>query len=84
MSHGDFGEEDDIDNNVLDELMNGDVDEQSNEEEVEAVGTPPVLNNIWECPMLSKTVTVDEDSGRSYTGWSCSGELMQARHCGVY
>jgi hypothetical protein len=72
MSQGELATEEDIDDAFLENMMAPDVDVQGNEAHREAVvGTLPVLNNIWECPMLSKTVTVDNTSGRSYAGWSC-------------
>ena len=75
MSQGDFGDNDDVDDAFLAELMstNDNIDvEGENEEDGAAAATCtlPVLGNIWECPMLRKLVTTD-DNGKDFTGWSC-------------
>jgi len=54
------------DDDFLDALINQN-DEQTEEEED---GPLPVLSNIWECPMLTRTVGIDE-TGKSFSGWSC-------------
>ena len=42
----------------------------------EAIKTPnneaplPALTSIWQCPMLNKSISVDE-KGKSYAGWTC-------------
>ena len=54
------------DDDFLDALINQN-DEQNDEEED---GPLPVLRNIWECPMLTRTVGID-DTGKSFSGWSC-------------
>jgi hypothetical protein len=40
-----------------------DVDEDQDEE-------LPVLNSIWECPMINKFVGFD-DNGKPFSGWTC-------------
>ena len=54
------------DDDFLDALINQN-DEQNEEEED---GPLPVLSNIWEYPMLTRTVGID-DNGNSFSGWSC-------------
>jgi hypothetical protein len=75
MSQGDFGDNNDIDDVYLAELMSttNDIDVEGEHEEdgaAAATCTLPVLGNIWECPMLRKLVTTD-DIGKDFTGWSC-------------
>jgi len=76
MSQGDFGDNSDVDDAFLEELMNKDIDVQGDNEADEAAAaaaaacTLPVLGNDWECHMLRKFVTTD-DSGKEFTGWSC-------------
>jgi hypothetical protein len=55
------------DDDFLDALINQN-DEQNEEEED---GPLPVLRNIWECPMLTRTVRID-DNRKSFSGWSCA------------
>ena len=75
MSQGNFGDNDDVDDAFLAELMsttdNVDVEgENEGDGAAAATCTLPVLGNIWECPMLRKVVTTD-NSGKDFTGWSC-------------
>ena len=75
MSQGNFGDNADVDDALLEELMNTDIDVQGDNEADDAPAaaaacTLLVLGNIWECPMLRKFVTTD-DSGNEFTGWSC-------------
>ena len=55
------------DDDFLDALINQN-DEEKNEEEAD--GPLPVLRIIWECPMITRTVGID-DNGNSFSGWSC-------------
>ena len=75
MLEGDFGDNDDVDDAFLEDLMNADVDVRGggNDEEDEAAAahTLPVLGNIWECPMIRKLVATD-DRGKEFAGWSCA------------
>jgi len=50
----------------LDALINQ--NDKQNEEEED--GPLPVLSNIWEYPMLTRTVGIDE-TRKSFSGWSC-------------
>jgi len=55
------------DDDFLDALINQN-DEETNEEEED--GPLPVLRIIWDCPMITRTVGID-DNGNSFSGWSC-------------
>ena len=86
MSQGNFGDNDDVDDAFLEELMNTDIDVQGGNEEDEAAAvaavacTLPVIDNIWECPMLRKFVTMD-NSGKEFTGWSCGWSMCWSPFC---
>ena len=64
MSQGDFGDNADVDDAFLEELMNSDIDVQGDNEADEAPAaaaaaaecTLLVLGNIWECPKIRKFV----------------------------
>ena len=75
MIEGDFGDNDDVDDAFLEDLMNADVDVRGggNDEdnEVAAAHALPALGNIWECPMIRKLVATD-DRGKEFAGWSCA------------
>ena len=55
------------DDDFLDALINQ--NDKQNEEEED--GPLPVLRNIWECPMLTRTVGIDDSTRNSFSGWSC-------------
>jgi hypothetical protein len=60
MSQGDFGDNDDVDDAFLVELMSTDIDVGGGNEEdgvAAAACTLAVLDHIWECPMLRKFIT---------------------------
>ena len=56
------------DDDFLDALINQN-DEQNGEEED---GPLPLLSNIWECPMLTRTVGID-DTGKRFLGEAVGG-----------
>ena len=58
----------DEDDDFLDALINQN-DEETNEEEED--GPLPVLRIIWECPMITRTVGIDDSTRNSFSGWSC-------------
>jgi hypothetical protein len=55
---------DNVYDEFLDSLMNQKFKGPNKEEDA---GPLPVLTSIWQCPMLNKTVVVDE-TGRSHEG----------------
>ena len=75
MSQGDFGDNADVDDAFLEELINTDIDVRGDNDADEvaaaaAACTLPVLGNIWECHMLRRFDTTD-NNGKEFTGWSC-------------
>ena len=64
------------------EAMSGDELESVSSFEDTLMGTAggalPVLNNIWECPMINMSVR-EEDDGVHTNGWTCGHCPMPAR-----
>jgi hypothetical protein len=53
----------------LDALINEAVNNDEGKIEEDEAAALPDLTSIWQCPMLNKTIAVDDD-GTSYAGWT--------------